>query len=189
MQAALTITEQFGEYSGLYSRERLRFRLLAEELIGLMRGISGDVEAVYWAERKGSTFLLHLSSDVNMTQELRQQLLGVSTSGRNAAAKGFMGRLLDMIAAALLPPEDGELSPYALGYIGPGCMSEYFGRSMSGMWSMVEYRTALRENTAHDAAAKREWDELESSIVANLADEVTVGITGNHVEITILKDF
>ena len=32
-----------------------------------------------------------------------------------------------------------------------------------------------------------EWDELEKSIIANLADDVTVGINGNNVEMIITK--
>ena len=39
------------------------------------------------------------------------------------------------------------------------------------------------------ADADEAWDELEKSIVANLADEVTVNIVGNAVKIVITKTF
>ena len=32
-----------------------------------------------------------------------------------------------------------------------------------------------------------DWDELEKSIIANLADDVTVGINGDNVEMVITK--
>ena len=33
------------------------------------------------------------------------------------------------------------------------------------------------------------WDELEKSIIANLADDVIVSVKGNRVEIEIKKNF
>ena len=40
-----------------------------------------------------------------------------------------------------------------------------------------------------DAGAREAWDELEKSIVANLADEVEIYIQGSHVELVIYKKF
>ena len=34
-----------------------------------------------------------------------------------------------------------------------------------------------------------DWDELEGSVVARLADDVRVGIVGQKVELTIIKKF
>ena len=90
MEEALAATEQLGLDSGLGHKENLRLRLLAEELIGLMRGITGSVEACYLGRQEDRKFELSLSADVSMTQELRKQLLAASSSGKNAAAKGFM---------------------------------------------------------------------------------------------------
>ena len=42
---ALTLTEKAGVYAGLDKKPALHLRLLAEELIGLLRGIAGEVEA------------------------------------------------------------------------------------------------------------------------------------------------
>lgn len=36
---------------------------------------------------------------------------------------------------------------------------------------------------------KEKWDELEKSIVANLADNVVVGIDGRQVNIVLKKKF
>ena len=36
---------------------------------------------------------------------------------------------------------------------------------------------------------KEEWDELERSIVANLADDVTVGVRNQKVRLTVIKTF
>ena len=34
-----------------------------------------------------------------------------------------------------------------------------------------------------------EWDELEKSIVANIADDIKIAIAGNKVEMTAYKKF
>lgn len=36
---------------------------------------------------------------------------------------------------------------------------------------------------------KQEWDGLEKSIIANIADDVEIGIAGYTVDMTVLKTF
>ena len=36
---------------------------------------------------------------------------------------------------------------------------------------------------------KEEWDELEKSVIASVADDITVGIKGTSAEIVIIKKF
>ena len=49
-------------------------------------------------------------------------------------------------------------------------------------WSLDNYRNAVSKE-------KEKYDELEKSIVANLADDVVVGIKGKQVEIVVVKKF
>ena len=107
MEEALAATETAGKESGLSRKETLHLRLLAEELFGMVRSLAGQAEGRYALEREEKRFLLRLSAAVTMTQELRKQLIAVSSQGENAAARSFMGKIRDMIAAALLPREDG----------------------------------------------------------------------------------
>ena len=58
MEDALAATEQLGLDSGLGHKENLRLRLLAEELIGMLRGIAGSVEAIYQAGQEKQSFTL-----------------------------------------------------------------------------------------------------------------------------------
>ena len=109
MPEALAATEKLGAARGLGRKENLRLRLLAEELFGMVRGIVGDVEARYTVGQEGESFVLRLAFEPELTRETRRQLIAVSTQGGNAAAKGFMGKLRDMIAAALLPGGSGPL--------------------------------------------------------------------------------
>ena len=190
----MELTEKLGTQSGLSKKERLRLRLLAEELIGMLRGIAGDVEAIYRIEQENKSFRLRLGADVTMTQELRRELLDVSTSGENRAARGFMGKLREMIAVALLPKEGGVslAKEFALGLMSVAGNSSPNAQKASAdafNWSMNKYKegvAAERENGRDESGS---WDELEKSIVASLADEVSVSVRGSHAEITIYKAF
>ena len=190
MEEALAATEKLGLDSGLSHKENLRLRLLAEELIGLLRGITGDVEARYLARQEGKKFVLSLNADVRMTQEMRKQLLAASSSGKNSAARGFMGRLREMVAAILVPEEEesDEVSGLALGLMSLGGPARYTAGVNAYAWSMSKYMSEVRSRD-QDADAADAWDELEKSIVANLADEVSVKIVGSAVEISIAKAF
>ena len=186
IQEALAATEKLGVDSGLSIKENLRLRLLAEELFGMVRSIVGDMEARYWVEHEGKSFVLHLGSEVELTQETRRQLIAVSTQGENAAAKGFMGKIREMIAVALLPRESGAslLSGLSL-----GLMSMASPSANTYRWSMSQYKEAVNSERARNAEAEAAWDELERSIVASIADEVSVLVAGSSTEIIIFKTF
>ena len=53
---------------------------------------------------------------------------------------------------------------------------------------MKRYETALYTRVEqNDPAAKEAWDELEKSVVKNMADDVKVFIRSGVVEMVILK--
>ena len=183
---ALAMTEKLASESGLEKKPVLHMRLLAEELFGMLRSIAGDAEADYWIETEGKSFELHLKSGVEMTREMRQQLLSASTRGENAAARGFMGKIRDLITAALLPRENGP-SGFSVGLMGLGSPGGY--RAGSYEWNMKTYKSAVADRTATDGVAAEAWDELEKSIVARIADDVKIGIDGDDVELTVYKTF
>ena len=125
-----------------------------------------------------------------MTDEMRSQLLSASSSGKNAAAKGFMGKLRVLIAEALFTttPYDSQMvAGMSLGMMNMDglSMQETFGY----YWSMDRYMNEVKNQMADSADAAEAWDELEKSIVANIADEVSVRILGSNVEIIVAKSF
>ena len=186
-QRALLATEKQGEESGLSVKQNLRLRLLAEELIGMIRNLSGYIDALYWIERQGSTFSLNLKADVIMNKEVREMLIATASSGKNSAAKGFMGKLREMVAGIMIPSAQGPsvLSTLSLGMMNGSPISEDAGMS-SYIWSLKNYKEKIGENESDLA---EEMEDLERSIVANLADEVIVKIVGSKVEVDIIKAF
>ncbi|MBP5429128.1 MAG: hypothetical protein J6Z04_07600 [Clostridia bacterium] len=184
---ALFMTERAGGEAGLDKKSILHLRLLSEEMFGMLRGIAGGVEASYWLETEGKNFELKMKADVKMTIEMREQFLAASSSGKNAAAKGFMGRLRVMIGSFLLSAK--EALPYAMiNSVAAMPMGGYAGES-SSVWSMAIYRSEVEKRRGESDEASDAWDELEKSIVANIADDVKVGVRGNCVELTVCKAF
>ena len=53
-------------------------------------------------------------------------------------------------------------------------------------WTLERYVAQQKEKKSGSGA---EWDQLEKSIVAKLADDVIVGVRGRQVEIIIKKEF
>ena len=184
---ALELTEKTGAFCGLDHKSALRLRLLSEELIELMRTFTGELKGDFWLEAKDSTVEVHLKTEIPMDQQTKKELLSVSSTGKNAAAKGFMGKIRDMISTATLPedPETKAMTEQALGLMALGCQAGSYSGSYS--WSMSSYVTSIEK--AEEIQAQEAKDELEKSIVANLADDVTVHIVNSDVEITIYKSF
>ena len=54
---------------------------------------------------------------------------------------------------------------------------------------MSSYITSVNNSDSDNDDANEAKDELERSIVANLADEVKVNIVNSNVEVTIFKSF
>ena len=65
---------------------------------------------------------------------------------------------------------------------------------MSGSyWPIIvqeisEYKNEVKKNRNHDEEAMKAWDELEKSIIANIADEIKVRFSDDYVEIIVYKN-
>ena len=190
MEEALLQTEKAAVYQGLTPKESLRLRLLAEEMMGMLRTIVGEGRSSYWVEAEGKSFSLHLAAGVRMNADMREELLKTSTSGKNAAVKGFMSHVRD-IFTQLSEPDGDDMTPadYGFSYMDVSSFDASMGVTTHGMlygWSMTKYRSGVEE---HRAEEPEKWDELEKSITARLADEIKIFIRGKVVEMVIEKAF
>lgn len=186
-EMALDITERTGAYCRIDKQSVLRLRLLSEELIELLRPFAGDIRGDFWLETTDNKIEIHLKTEIPMDRKTKDELLSVSSSGKNSASKGLIGKIRDMISTLTLPedPEMKILTDQALGMMSFGCqMGTHYGDAYT--WSMNAYATSINKESS---GAEEEKDELEKSIVGNLADEVKVSITGSKVEVVIYKAF
>ena len=191
MEEALRQTEDVASYKKLDKKNALHLRLLGEEMMGMLRSLTGETEASFWIEdNKQGVFELHLKTVTVMDAEKRGELLKVSTSGKNSAAKGIMGKIRDIFETMLAPDDLSPPNYYESGlqYDGFDMTDDPMKLAMISVtsWSLEQYRESVKaEENSPDKA--EEWDELEKSIVANLADEVKIFINGNAVEMVIYK--
>ena len=177
VQEALKQVERVAVYKDLPPKGALHLRLLAEEMLGLMCALTGEKEGDFWIDDEDREFRLHLKLPVRMNAEMRSKLLAVSSTGTNAAAKGVMGKLRDLLER-MSEASNGEFAfSYAAGMYTPGEAAV-----VSGLWSLNRYKDSIDSETQTE-----EWDELEKSVVAKVADEVQIAIQDSCAEMIIYK--
>jgi hypothetical protein len=186
MDEALNQAELVGAYKHLSDKSILHLRLLTEEMMGMMRSITGEQSGKFWIEDDGDTYKLHLLVDTRMNTAKREHLLAASTSGKNESAKGFMGRVMDFF--------DRNADEDVVAFSSPLLMSGAYENGQDILhdveWSMLKYRQDVYDNKDDgNSAALAAWDELEKSVVAHVADEVKVRIRGQQAELIIYKKF
>lgn len=183
--AAIDMVDEFLDGKDLDRKKKIHLRLLAEETVGMVKAMTGDFEAFFWMEEENGDYKVKLNLKTDMDREKKEDLLSLSTTGENTAAKGFMGRLREVIENSLLDfdstlklQQQNEAN-VGYNYMGMGVVGD---ASMAGtpiVWSLAGYKQTLEDG-------EEAWDELERSIVASLAKDVTIGIRSNVVDMTIL---
>ncbi len=189
LAAARYSTEDFARGLGLDRHDTLRLELLTEEMLGMVKGMVDEFYGQIWFEAEGKRCEIHLQATADMNADRREELLSVSSTGRNAAAKGFMGMLKDVLSGALhnFGRSMNEAARY--GIVNPAEVGSLAVDNMVPIWTLQTYRMGLEEQRDTDEDAGEAWNELEKSIVGKLADDVVVGVKGDRIEMVIIKDF
>lgn len=174
IEEVLEQTEKVAVYKNLSPKNTLHLRILAEEMMSMMRAITGDTCGTFWIEDEDGVFRLHLLVRADIDFQQREKLLSAATSGKNEAHKGVMGKI-----RSFFEPVDGF--PVFFDPVLDGANMEMF-------WSLGVYQEQIRKyaEEGHSDAVEA-WDELEKSVVAHIADDVKVSIKGWDVEMEIIK--
>lgn len=198
-EEALKEADKFSNYMGYEHKDALRVRLLVEETIGMVNTITEDFRADFWLEgKKDGTCLIHLVAESRLDSEKRKELIDASKEKKNAAYKGFSGKIRELLDKAVYMTE-GEGVPYVI----PDDSQNYFMMGMADLggmpgapvpmynyiWTLESYRQGVGNARQSDEDAEEAWDELEKSIIANLADDICVSIKGNTAELVVEKQF
>ena len=182
--------ETFASVKGLKRKDSMHLRLLVEETMGMIKSIAKDFNAMFYLEGEGQECSLHLEIKTGMDAAKRRGLMAVSTSGKNTAAKGIMGKIREILETGMEYRAEADEVNLLNG-------SELYSYgAMSGAadavpqavfaWSLQQYRQSVLEQKAEEEVAEEAWDELEKSIVANLAKDVRIGIMKDTVELEII---
>ena len=193
---ALEETARFAAWVGADHKKALQLRLLAEETLGMIRAITGAFEADFWIEStRSGACLLHLDAETIMDLSKKPDLIAISTTKKNAAAEGFMGKVWNLIENSLYQTNEiGRLQadyggrPVPYGMLGTCDVDAVDAvNPYASLWSLNRYRGSIEEQRPENASMEHAWDELEKSIVASIADDVRVGVRGSRVELEIEK--
>ena len=194
VDSALELTENFSRTLNLNPKTSSRLRLLTEELLSMLGAITEFFTAEFYIECDDDNICrFHLEAKSDLDYRKRRDLLSVSTEGKNIASVGIMEKIRGVFEAGLAHMEDsfnlqaefgGSYLDYGmLGSIDAGMSQAVYA------WSMQKYKDSVNTQRQNDGniAALGAWDELEKSIIANIADEVQVGVTRDGVELIVTK--
>ena len=192
MAAARYATENFAWKLKLDRHDTLRLELLVEETLGMVKTMLDEFYGQLWFVGDDKCCEIHFEAAADMDADKKQELLSVSRTGKNAAAKGFMAKLGEVISGALhglgqtMDAYGQETIKYGIVHTVGTMMPNV---DMMPIWTLQTYRADLNQARGADGAAEEAWDELEKSIVARLADDVVVGVKGDRIDLIITKKF
>lgn len=193
-------TQKISAYVNLDQKQALRLRLLSEELVGMLKELSGNFEGEFWVEAEDLNIDLIVRIYVidAMDNKTKKSFIDVSSQKKNAAAKGIMGKIRDVVENMMYPEDAALTSNYITSGLGVDAMLYSENQNdetentdaenivdnimLDNSWSLNNYKHKQREN-------KGTWDEIEKSIIANIADDVKVSVKGKDVMIIVSKNF
>lgn len=171
------ILRAFAEKAGISGKAFQHMSLLTEEILGMANHLLKNFEGEIWLEDRPGGYAILLEADV---QESTEEIPG--------SPRGFMAKIAEMLNCSYMfedvdemPERLAELLPDYMSY---GIREEGRAPVWAGVWSLSAYRQNL-ENRLRTPEAGAELEELEKSIVAQLAEEVTIGIQGHKIRLVV----
>lgn len=158
---AMKETRKVCVYQELDGKNALQLQLCTEEMLSLVRSITGGVEASFWIESENSLFELHLTAKAILDKEKRASLISSSSTRKNEAANSFLGKVRDAFETALAADVDQS----------------------------SQIPEDVLPDLPNHPIESLEWDGYERSVLKKVSDQVKVGIRGDKVELTVLKKF
>lgn len=182
LSAILNESDKVAVYNQLNKKQSLQLRLICEELDGMLPNIIDDYDGDFWIEFVNGTCKVNVSIRLaEFTASKKKELIGIAKNKKNAYAVGIVGKIRSAIENLFLDKETFE--NYDMALLFNSAMETSVGMEAAYSWSLNKYRKVVKPESQED------WDELEKSIIANLADDVIVGVKGRQANIVIVKKF
>lgn len=170
--------EQVGEYIGLSETEKLQLRLLTEESIELIKNIIEQYVGEMWFESEAKNVVINIQvMSRDMDEVMRDKLVAASTTGENAAYKGFKGKILSLLDSHYKKGySQQELDEI---YEACGFHSEKDEDGNTYVWNKKPDEGKKRVGVVSD----------EHSILDKIADKIEIGVLNQKAGIKIYKAF
>jgi hypothetical protein len=182
LEAILKESERVAEQMGLAHKQALQLRLLCEELDGMLPYVIDQFEGEFWIDFEDGLCKIQVSIQIpELNTDKKAELISIAKSKKNAAAVGIVGKIRNAIENLLL--DDKLIDSLASSAEAYGLSTSYGEDADSAyLWRLEDYRSEAKQQ-------KDAWDELEKSVIASVADDVTVGVRGRRAEVVIVKTF
>ena len=163
IKRAYEVMEHFIFDIDLGKKNALRLRLLGEETLDMTKTITeNDGVIIFWLDGNDQECRINLHMNTALSSDDEEKLISLSTTGENAYKRGFMNKIRSFFVER---------------------------RNNNAAWSLEEYRNELAQKKEEDIYSQEAWEDLERSIVANLADSIEVGVKSKEVMLVITKRF
>ncbi len=157
----------------------------------MIHGIFDDFSGDFWLEseksKAGLICRICLSAEKQANKEQESHILSVASNGKNESARGIMGKVRELLRRSLQPETEADeayLKNMTDAWMSNGTNSSGFAAPGAAFWSLQSYRNSV---SAQKDAKEEEWDELEKSIIAKIADEVKVWLDADSTTVVIEK--
>ena len=190
LAAILKESEKVAVYNELTHKQALQLRLICEEIDGMLPNIIDNFDGDLWIEFENGVCKVNISLCFeSFTAEKKEELVGIAKNKKNAAATGIVGKIRSALEDVFL--EDDSYSSSEMALESRYFVTQYYnsvdyysGMDYSCIWSLNQYRSAVKQEEKSE-----EWDELEKSVIAAVADDIIVGVKGKRADIVIVKKF
>ena len=178
------IIREFAEKNGITGKDYDHLCLLTEETLGMANEILHVYDGELWVEDTAAGYEIILEAAVHENNG--------DKAAPAASPDGFMAKIAEMLNCSYMFEDIMEMPENLAGmlpdYMSYGIREGKEAHAWAGKWSLSAYRDTMQRQRGENPKAEPALDELEKSIVAHLADEVTIGIHGHRIRLVISKD-
>ena len=182
LEAILKESEKVATYNELTEKQKLQLRLICEELDGMLPNIVDEFYGDFWIDFEEGICKINVLIELDeFTADKKKELIKLAKNKKNAQAKGLLGKIRSALEDLLLDSDTNRAYDLAwqFNYANAYCV----GMDYSCLWSLKQYKNDAPEEE------KQEWDQLEKSIIASIADDVIVGVKGKSANIVVVTKF
>lgn len=181
LDAILKECERVATYNDLTHKQSLQLRLLCEEIDGMLPNIIDEFEGKLWIDFENGVCKVNISIIIpEINTDKKNELISIANNKKNAAVVGIVGRIRNALENFMLNEDVKSAFAASSGIL---CLA---GECLdySYYWTLDQYRSTVKKEEQAD-----DWDELEKSVIASVADDVIVGVKGSQADIIIVKKF
>ncbi len=184
-------SEEIAEHYALDRHTSVQLRLLTEETLEMIKGITGEFEADFHIEASRRGCELKFTARNLTDLQKRERLLEVSS--KEVKRKGIAGRISTVLDNRYRDPDEAskEMEDMGIRKAGPALWEDmpWIDAEDGYVWSLQSYEMSVFDRTVNQAVMDEEWIEISHSIIANLADDVRIFFLADSVEISVIKSF